>query len=156
MKSKAVICPICDTPIPTGIKGRSVPQLRRYMVLMREAWKHWPDGHEYQFDDWNQLRKWLQMKAGWREVAARFPMKMPPAERRRMLNLLRLSLAVGGEFLWPVATPTEIILWRPKSIAFHAMDHDEVGDLIHAVEELLPEEMGVTAEELMQARESET
>lgn len=122
------------------------------MVLCQEAFYHWPESHPVQFDNWGNCRKWLQMKAGYREIAARFPMHLPPRERNRLINILQLSLRLGEEFLWPVATPKEIVIWRPLSIAFHKMDHHDVCKLIREVEVVIEEETGISVATLMREK----
>jgi hypothetical protein len=42
--------------------------------MIRAAFTHWPEAHQHQFASSEELRAWLQMKAGAREINANLSM----------------------------------------------------------------------------------
>jgi hypothetical protein len=66
-------CPHCGCDVVDAIKGapRSPEQLRRYFAMLRAVHFNWPENHPRQFATVEELRAWVQMKAGHREVAGR-------------------------------------------------------------------------------------
>ena len=66
-------CPHCDSPLDDDPKGspRSPDQLRRYFAGISAKYQHWPESHPQQFSNETEFRKWIQVKAGHREIGAR-------------------------------------------------------------------------------------
>lgn len=140
-------CPHCGCEIETA-KGapRSALQLRRYFAMIRAAFHHWPESHERQFTSEEECRKWLQMKAGHREVGASIPLTGMSKERAMMLA--EAAIRAADAYATIVIHGDTLVVWRPKSIAFNRLGHlaacrlfDEVSDVIIAETGLIPEQL---------------
>lgn len=145
-------CETCGCPVRMSDKRRSVPQLRRYFALVRAAYTHWPEAHETQFSCENEFRKWLQMKAGHREVAARIP--IVGMKRERALALVEASLRASGSYAIPVAHGGDIVVLVPRSIAFGRLSHLAACALFDAVADVIKAEAGMDTEQLLREQES--
>lgn len=144
-------CPSCGCDITGNDKPRSLPQLRRYFSMIRAAYHHWPETSDVTFSSEEECRKHLQMRAGWREVGARIPLVGVKPEAAKMLAAA--AIAGAKAHAWPVVHKSELIVWIPRSIAFHSMGPQEFGQLSDAVSVVIQDMTGMDAETLM--RESE-
>lgn len=144
-------CPHCGSSMDANDKPRSLPQLRRYFAMIRAAFHHWPETSAIQFSSEEECRKWITMKAGWRDVGARIPLVGVNPEAAKML----VSAAIAGAkaHAWPVVHKGELIVWVPRSISFHNMGPQEFGALSDAVAVVIKDMTGHDVETLM--RESE-
>lgn len=58
-------CPACSYEWRGDQKRRSIPQHRRYFGMIRAAYENWPEGHPLKPIDAEQVRWYLQLRAGW-------------------------------------------------------------------------------------------
>ena len=144
-------CPSCGCDITGNDKPRSLPQLRRYFSMIRAAYHHWPETSDVTFSSEEECRKHLQMRAGWREVGARIPLVGVKPEAAKMLAAA--AIAGAKAHAWPVVHKSELIVWIPRSIAFHSMGPQEFGQLSDAVSVVIQDMTGHDVEAMM--RESE-
>lgn len=144
-------CPSCGCDITGNDKPRSLPQLRRYFSMIRAAYHHWPETSDVTFSSEEECRKHLQMRAGWREVGARIPLVGVKPEAAKMLAAA--AIAGAKAHAWPVVHKGELIIWIPRSIAFHNMGPQEFGQLSDAVSVVIKDMTGHDVEAMM--RESE-
>lgn len=144
-------CPSCGCDITGNDKPRSLPQMRRYYAMIRAAYSHWPETSDVQFSSDEECRKHLQMRAGWRDVGARIPLVGVNPEAAKML----VSAAIAGAkaHAWPVVYRSELVVWIPRSIAFHAMGPQEFGQLSDAVAVVIRDMTGLDAETLLREAE---
>jgi len=141
-------CPVCGFHREhVGGKPRSTPQHRRYFSLIRSAFHHWPETHDRQFGDEHELRAWLQMKAGWREVAAQLPIVGLP--REKVVVIVEAAIRAAGSYALPILHGDTMVIFRPKSIAFARMRHLDFCALNDAVEAVIRQETGLDAEVLL-------
>lgn len=140
-------CACCGCDVDGNDKPRSLPQLRRFFALIRAAHHHWPETCEHQFSSDEELRKYLTMAAGWRDVAARIPLVGVPADLTKMI--VRQAFAAAGTHAWPVIHHGELVIWVPRSIAFHSMGPAEFSQLSDAVAVVIKDLTGLDAETLM-------
>lgn len=147
-------CPICGhTTDAPGRKTRSIEQHRRYFALIAATWHHWPESHERQFTTAEELRAWLQMKAGYREVAASIP--IAGMNRDKALLLVEAAIRGAGSYAVPVLHGASLVVFRPKSIAFGKLPHLAFCALNDAVAEVIQAEAGLSAETLLHERTNE-
>lgn len=139
-------CTVCGCDVADS-KLRSVPQLRRYFQLVRQAFLHWPEGHPRQFTSEEECRKWLQMAAGAREVGAELPLTGMP--RERALLLAEMAIRAAGAHAHPVLHGDRLVIWVPRSIRFARMPHAEFCALSDAVADVIARDTGLTAEQLL-------
>ena len=146
----ASICPTCGHES----KGppRSIDQHRRYFGMIKAAFHHWPETHERQFASEEELRKFLQMKAGHREIAARIP--LTGIRKEQAVILAEASTRAAGSYAIPVIHGTELVIWKPKSIAFHNLGHRAFCELNQSVDEILQAEIGLSGDQLLQETEA--
>lgn len=144
-------CPHCGSSMDANDKPRSLPQLRRYFAMIRATYHHWPETADVQFSTEDECRKHLQMKAGWREVGARIPLVGVNPEAAKML--VAAAIAGAKAHAWPVVHKGELIVWIPRSIAFHNMGPQEFGQLSDAVAAVVKDMTGLEVETLMKETE---
>lgn len=151
-KTKAVYCPCCQFHLTGKTAPRSGEQLRRFFALMRVTFDNWPDSHERQFTDIDEMRAWLTIKAGYREVGARVP--LAGLNKDRALFLVEASIRGSGSNAIPIYYDGEIIVFKPKSIAFQKMDHRDFCKLNDAVATVIEQETGLSVETLLKNAEA--
>lgn len=148
-KTASKPCHVCGFyPEHVDGKPRSLPQHRRYFSMISAVFHHWPAAHGRQFADREELRAWLQMKSGWREVAAQIPIVGLPRERVKMI--VEASIRAAGSYAEPVLHNDTLVIFRPKSIAFDKMRHLDFCALNDAVEDVIRSETGLDPEQVLQ------
>jgi hypothetical protein len=140
-------CPVCDVEYNETDDIRSLPHLKRYMALCRAAHFHWPESHPQQFDTWPELRRWLQMKVGHREIGVRIPI----VGISKKLALILVEAAIRGSKAGSVPTfhKGEIIIWNARSISYAKLKHYDAVKLFNDVAALIESEIGISADELL-------
>lgn len=140
-------CPHCGCEVEA--KKRSAPDHRRLFAIINNAFKQWPEAHEFQPDDAEHLRAWLICKAGWREST---PIAMPDTMTDAMQVLFRLSIesairaAHGRAFVVPYRRG--VAVHTPKSMAFAEMPQQEFAKLRDAITDILEATLGCKVDEL--------
>lgn len=129
------------------LRARSLVQLKRYMLLVRLVWENWPEEHEEQFMRWDDCRKWLQMKAGFREIDGRIPLTGIP--KGPALAMARVLLQQGAEYKVPVIHKGHLVIWRAASIAFHNMGQAKFNALNDAVTDVIVAETNLNPQKLI-------
>lgn len=146
--AKPSSCPHCGADLHDGHKPRSLEQHRRFFKLCAAVYDNWPESHDVQFSDREHARKWLQMKAGWRIVGASVPLTDVAPDEAVMLA--KAAILGAGAYAQPVIHNSHLVVWRPKSIAFNKMPHEEFCALNNAVDEVIHEVFGISGDELLQ------
>lgn len=141
-------CPCCGTDI-TNDNSRSIPQLRRYFAMVRAAFTHWPEGHELQPRNSEELRKWLQAKCGYRRFIV---LKVDPDNLPMVRSAMKALLELMDDYAWPVALPDGIAVVASESIRFDKMPHSEFCKLCDDVASRIEQEIGASIEEIMKER----
>lgn len=109
---------------------------------------HWPEANERQFSSEEELRKYLTMRAGHREIAARIP--LTGIRKEQAVILAEASIRAAGSYAVPVIHGSELVIWKPKSIAFHNLGHRSFCELNQAVDDILKAEIGLSGDQLLQ------
>lgn len=133
-------------------RTRSLMQLRRYFKVIRVAFDHWPETCSRQFSNEEELRAWVQMKAGYREISARIP--LVGMNRDRALMLVEASIRAAGSYATPVLHNDELVIFKPKSIKFAKLAHHDFCKLNDAVEAVIEQEIGIPVETLLKGNEA--
>lgn len=128
-------------------KARSNPQLRRYHALIRQTFMHWPETHERQFANSEELRAYLQMKAGAREIGAQIP--LVGMSKERAMLLAEAAIRGAKSYAMPVMHGDVLIIFRPTSISFAKMLHTDFCRLSNAVSDVIEAETGIKVEALL-------
>ena len=146
-------CPGCGITLDDKpSKPRSIDQHRRYFSVSRAIYQHWPESHDVHFSSETECRKWLQMKAGWREVAATIPLANVKPDVAVMLATAAMRAA--GAHAVAVAHKGNLVIWRPQSIRFDKMQHQEFCRLNDEVEAVIESETGLKVDDLLKAMEA--
>lgn len=145
----ADVCPTCGSKTK---KVRSIDQHRRFFAVLHAAYHHWPETHEHQFSDETELRKWLQMKAGHREIGARIP--LTGIRKEHALILAEAAIKAAGSYAVPKIHKSELVVWKPKSIAFERLSHLEFCSLNNGIDAILQDEIGMSGDELLKHHEA--
>jgi len=140
-------CPHCGCDIAPSGKPRSPEQLRRYFAMIKAAFHHWPERHPHQFANSEELRAFLQMKAGHRIVGAQIP--LTGMSKERAMLLAEAAIRGAGSYAMPVIHGDVLVIFRPKSIAFAKMEHGEFCRLSDMVESVIQAETGLQASQLL-------
>lgn len=136
----------CDTDKPKAGKPRSVPQHRRYFALIRAAMMHWPEGHRFQPAGEDHLRKWLQAKAGYRDVQTIDTANMTTTQAVAAIAAV-IKQADAHHFVEAVAGTFYVV--TSKSIAFGELTHLAACALFDAVAEIIEIETGVRCDDMI-------
>ena len=136
-------CPHCLSPITDDSKGepRSLDQLRRYFAMLRAVHFHWPETHGRQFSDETELRKWLQMKAGHQEIGASIP--LVGVSKDKAMFIAEAAIRAAGSYALPYMHGATLIVYVPKSIAFHKLDHATFCKLNNEIDAVIIAETGL-------------
>jgi hypothetical protein len=152
MRPHARTCPHCGGDLEAGGgKPRSVEQHRRYFALMRAVFHHWPETHAVQFTSQEELRVWLQMKAGHRQIGVRTPLG---EDRNRDLFVAEAAIRGCGSNAMPVIFADELVVWKPKSIAFGKLGHEAFCKLNDEIDAVIKAETGLDADQLLKEHEA--
>lgn len=143
-------CPHCGCDIEQKIKARSTEQLRRYFALIKAAFDHWPEQHDHQFANSEEMRSWLQMKAGHRVVGAQIP--LTGMSKERAMLLAEAAIRGAGSYAMPVIHGDVLVVFRPKSISFGKLDHASFCRLSDEVGAVIQREAGIDPERLLVER----
>lgn len=146
-------CPACGVTLDDKpSKPRSIDQHRRFFAVVRAVYQHWPESHDVQFSTETECRKWLQMKAGWREVASRTPLVGVKSDTAVMLATIAMRSA--GAHAVAVAHKGELVIWKPQSIRFDRMGHQEFCKLNDEVQAVIESETSLRVDDLLKETEA--
>jgi hypothetical protein len=143
-------CPTCGAKAKA--KVRSIDQHRRYFGLIRAAFHHWPETSERQFANEEELRAYVQIKAGYREVGAQIPLS--GLNKDRALMLVEAAIRGSGSYAIPIFYKDSIVVFKPKSVSFEKMSHQEFCGLNESVATVIEQEIGISADELLRQTEA--
>lgn len=138
---------------PERVATRSLPQLKRYHAMIKAALHHWPEAHarKYGIANKEDLRKWLQMRAGHREVAAH--VELAGMSKEQALMIAEASIKAAGSYAVPLIHGDVLVIFRPKSIAFHKLGHTEFCLLNDEVDEAIFQVTGTRGKQMLKEME---
>lgn len=150
-------CPACgvvleDKPAPKT--DRSTPQHRRFFAIIKAAYLHWPDHATGDFRPKSEdhLRYYLEMRADHYTVTTTARIKK--VEPEMAYQLVRAFLKHSeDERLFLELDGNLLIEKRTKSICYDAMDSREFSRLKDTVCDIIKEETGMDAEQLLRETE---
>jgi hypothetical protein len=145
-----VCCPSCEATFDLNTIGkpRSPEQHRRFWGLMKAAYDQWPEAHEEQFSTVNDLRLWMTMKAGWRDLASKT--SIVGLKPELLVPVVQAAIKAAGNNARVTSYRGQLCVWTPKSIRFDRMRHQEFVALNQAVEDVIKDVFGVTGDELLE------
>ena len=137
-------CPVCGYADKSSGKPRSIEQHRRYFAMIKTAFDNWPERHERQFASAEELRSWLQMKAGAREVGATIP--LTGMSKERAMLLAEAAIRGAGSWAMPIIHGDTLVIFKPKSVSFAKMPHADFCKLSDTVQDVIKAEAGIDIE----------
>lgn len=144
-------CPHCGVVLT---KVRSVPDHNRFFAVIAAAFDHWRNQHEFQPDSSEHLRAWLLCKAGYRNVALIPIEDGSPAVAKLAMLATEAAIKAAGSYAFVRQRGLALAVFSAKSIAFDRLSQKDFWPIRQAVEDIIAVEIGVTAEQLLQAKEN--
>src|SRR3990167_9185933 len=147
-------CPHCGCQIDGDPKGdtRSLQQLKRYFAMIRAVHFNWPETHEHQFSNVEERRKFLQMKAGYYEIGARIP--LVGVSKEKAMFIAEAAIRAAGSYAMPHMHGATLVVFVPKSIAFHKLAHKDFCKLNNDIDEIIRAETGLDPDECLREHEA--
>lgn len=136
-------------------KPRSVPQHRRYFKMIHAAYVHWPEAdlREHGLENEEDFRKFLQMKAGHREIGSR--VELPDdMNKEHALFLAESAIRATGAYAVPVLHNSTLVVFRPRSIAFDKLSHLEACALFDSVALHIEQTLECPVDQLLKMQET--
>lgn len=125
--------------------------------MIKAAFHHWPEGHDFQPENEEHLRKWLQVSAGYREhtdIPVAFCEEEPAVTKLAALAIeAAIRSADGYAFVRPHPDGGMVRVYRSKSIRFDKLGHLEACALFEAVAEIISNVIGRPADEILKQTE---
>lgn len=145
-------CEACGQDVK---KDRSAPDHRRLFGLIKAAFMHWPEGHEFEPADAEHLRFWLLCKAGFCE---RTPITFELVDNPRSAKLLAFACetvmrASQGRGFVKVHGDI-VIIFTPKSIAWDKLDQKAFNDIRDRVTAEIEAALRMSADDLLKHHEA--
>lgn len=145
-RSKVKCCAVCGTPY--GDDGRSYPHLKRFFALLGKVYENWPESHEHQFASAEEMRAFLLIKAKHRVLAASIPLQ--GVNKDRAMMLVEAAFRAAGSYAFATPHGGNIVIFKPKSIAFAKLSHLEAVGIFQEVEDVIRDETGIDCKALME------
>jgi hypothetical protein len=132
---------------------RSLPQLKRYHAMIRAAFHQWPEAHlsEHGIGSEDDLRKHLQMRVGHKEIAVVID-DIGSMSKAVAMTVATAAFKAAGAYSMPVMHGDKLVIFVPKSVAFHKMAHTDFCKLSDDVEAIIEAEIGVKADQLLREK----
>ena len=144
-------CPVCDSDLDKighNSKPRSYQQHKRFFKMITVAFNNWPENHTRQFSDDTECRKFLTMKAGWFVEASRMPVMGMRSETA--VIFAEAMFKAAGNFAIAMQQGNDIVVWKPRSIAYDKLSHTAAGQLFDKVSDVIKNEIGISGDELLE------
>ena len=141
-------CPACGyVPENRKCKPRSVPQNARYHALIKAAFHHWPERKDlFQPGSIEHLRKWLQAKAGHRNVSV---VDADNMDTMQALIAVAAAIKAAGEHHYVESLGSKFYIITSKSIAFDELKHLDACALFDDVADVIEAETGLKVDDIM-------
>lgn len=159
------ICPNCGTVIEAPKKQRSLPDHRRLFGLIGAAFHQWPSHYEFQPVSAEHLRAWLLCKVRFHtvemiDVGTDIFDGLDDKTRQLVDVVVRSAVhrsieaaTRDGTFAFDKPYGSGIAIFRPKSLNFESIDQKDFGPLREAIEAVIEDIVGVSAEQLLRETE---
>jgi hypothetical protein len=134
----------------SGPKVRSPADHRRFFGVIRAAYLHWPENHEFQPEDPEHLRAWLLCRAGYKSVTdIPFEENWPDAMRRLATLAAEAALKAAKSHAFIRPFNGGLYVFTPKSLNWETLGQKEFALVRESVEEVIKCETGREASELL-------
>ena len=140
-------CTVCGTIADEAHVNRSTPHLRRYFALIRATYHHWPENHDRAFTNSEECRAYLQIKAGHRTIVATIP--LAGIKPQAAMIVAEAAMRAAGSNAVPDIQSGQLVIYKPRSIAFGKLSHADAVGLFAEVEDVIRAETGLDPAQLM-------
>ena len=144
-------CPACGHLLD---KPRSVPQHRRYFAMIKAMFGHWPEAHEFQPDNPEHLRAWLQIKAGYREVHELDVDLDDVKAIAAAATIATVAMRQAGTYGFLRIHKGRLVLFLPRSIAFDKLSHKAFCALEIDIADIIKAETGLDPDQVLKETEA--
>ena len=127
-------------------KPRSIDQHRRLFGLIKAAYDHWPESHEFKPDNEEHLRAYLLVKAKHRTIKE-FYLSEDATEAAKVVPVVVATML--NKYAWAWGEGNALKVCVPDSIAWDKCPHHLFCKISDDVSGVLEREAGLTAEDLM-------
>ena len=134
-------CEYCGQKLSTA-KHRSAEQNARFHKMISAVHSHWPESHEHQYADKDHLRYWLEMKAGFFDIA--YTVEIGNMDPRAIITFANGLSKAYEEFAIVKQVDDQIIIYTARSIAFDKLSHKRATELFDKVDAVIYEETGTS------------
>ena len=128
------------------VRERSSKHHRFYFKVIAAAFNQWPDPHEFQPEDPDHLRQWLQCKAGYTHH-----MDFPAGDNPQLVADIVCAFAAQiaeERHVFPRICGDTVRLYWAKSIAWAQLSQTQFKDVARPVFEIVESVVGVEVERL--------
>lgn len=140
-------CPHCGAEFDT--KRRSVPDHRRLFALVHAAFQQWPEAHDFQPNNSEELRAWLVCKAGPEyRTSTRVLLGEIGGDADMLRHAIEVAIRAAGGKAFVVPDKFGVAIISPKSMSFSRMKQSEFSKLRDAITDLIEMHVGCKVEDL--------
>lgn len=133
-------CPHCgcdfEPPKASG-KPRSHPQLKRFFAVLKQAYLHWPDSHDFRPRNREHLRYWLEKEAGHFEVVKTVVCKKADDPKRLAAVLTAVLATSTDDALFIEVEGLSVVVKRAISISYATLAHMPACALFGQIDDIL-------------------
>ena len=150
-----VTCPECGAVFApkATVKPRSYPQLKRYFAVIKAAFHHWPESHQFRPKNADHLRYWLEVEAGHFEAAK--SIRCESVEPQILTALLTAVMRTSDDDRQFVDVDGQLItVKRALSISYPMLAHLATCKLFEDVDNVIKQELGIEPDELLRQTEA--
>lgn len=156
MSARLHSCPHCGCMLT---KQRSGADHRRFFGLIAKAYDSWPEAHEFRPSSAEHLRAHLLIEAGHYNVTTIDLSEIAASGNPHLVTLARLAVEAtvtaciaARDYVVTRPRGNVVEVLRPKSIAWHELDQRQFGPVREAVEQIIEQVIGVSANQLLKER----
>jgi len=144
-----VCCPHCGAEFePPKKTARSYPQLKRFHALMRAAYFHWPDDHEFKPRSKEHLRYWLEKEAGHFTVPKTVVCKNADEPERLAAVLTAVLRTCDDDTVFIEVEGLSVVVKKAISVSYATLAHLSACALFSQIDDVL-KSIGLDPEQLL-------
>ncbi len=129
---------------------RNAGRHRAFFAMLKPAFENWPERHDFQPVDLDELRGWLLCRAKWCETER---IEFAVGNRNQIVAAMTAFMTKQrGKRSHFQQTSTGLMAYTPKSIAFTKCREVDFRRIIDDVTGIIETEIGVSIADLKQAR----
>lgn len=113
--------------------------------MIRAAYDHWPDSHQFRPESEEHLRAWLICKAGYHTVQTIDIADNP----NTAVVQVAAAYAQAGKWHFSKTAGTRLMVFAPKSMSFDKMPHHDACKLFDHIAEIIEAETDLRIDDIM-------